>query len=83
MAHAQLAARRLAHQRKGLRDQIVQRRTGGEARLELLGLLRKLLILQGTDAGLEAIDGRHGAAHLFDESLITTAKYLRQKLPHA
>src|SRR5271163_3570449 len=83
MTHAQFAARRLAHQSEGLRDELVQRRAGGESRLQFTGLFRKFLVLQGADAGLDAVDGCHGAAHLFDESLITAAKYLRQNLPHA
>ncbi len=79
----ELAARRLAHQGKGLGDQIVERRTGCIARLELPRLLGELLIRQSTDAGLESIHGRDRAAQLLHQALITAAKYLRQKLPHA
>ena len=50
MAQPELAARRLAHQRKGLGHQIVERRAGGVARLQLPRLLGKLLIGERPDA---------------------------------
>ena len=76
MAQAQLAARRLAHQRERLGHQLVERRAGGEARLQLPGLFRKLLIGQRADARLEGVDGRDRAAQLLDEALITAAENL-------
>ena len=83
VAQPEHAARRLPHQGEGLGEQRIERRAGGEARLELLGLLRKLLVLERSNLGLEAIRGDDRAAQLLDEALITAAEYLGQKLPHA
>ena len=83
VAQPELAARRFAHQRKRLGNQLGERSAGGKACLELARLFRKLLVGQGTDAGLEAVHRRHGAGELLHQALITAAKYLRQKLPHA
>src|SRR5882724_3387596 len=79
----QLAARRFTHQGKGLGDQIVQRSTGRKARLELPRLFGELFVRQSADARLEGVHRRDGAAQLLHQALITAAKYLRQKLPHA
>ena len=83
MPQSQLAARRLAHQRKRLGDQRFERRPRRKARLQLPRLFRKLLIGQRLHARLESVDGRHRALKFLDEALIAAAEYLRQKLPHA
>ncbi len=78
MAHAELAARRFAHQREGLGNQIGERGTGGEARLERARLLGELIVRQRLHRGFEAIDRRNRAAQLLDQALITAAENGRQ-----
>ena len=77
VTQSQLAARRFAHHGKRLGHQRVKGGAGRKASLQLPGFFRKLIIGQRTDTGLEAIDGRNGAAQLLDEALITAAEYLR------
>ena len=84
MAQPELAARGLAHQREGLGHQGVERGARGEARLQLARLLGELLVGQRARRRVSrALIGRHGAAQLLDQALVTAAENLRQKLPHA
>ncbi len=78
MAHAKRALGRLAHHRKGLRQQFLQRLTTGNPLLELIGLAAQLVVAQLFVLGLQRIDAGNSSGKLAQYALVAATEQTRQ-----
>src|SRR6185312_8511949 len=74
MAQAELALRSLAHHRKRLGQELVQRLSGRVALLELVGLGAQLLVAQFFAGRLKRVDTGGNPVQLARDALVVTAK---------
>jgi len=69
----------LAHYRKSLRQQVIQRFALLYPLFELRSFVLQLLIRQRSDASLKRVDGFYGVAILFKQAVITATEYTFQQ----
>jgi hypothetical protein len=80
MAHLERAARRLAHDRKGFRQELIERRALLQAFAEFFGLRTQCFIAQLLNGRLELIRSTHRAAMAANDPLIAAAENAGEKL---
>jgi len=73
VAHVQRAARRLAHDGEGLRQQIVERLAARHTLAEARRLRAKLLVAERAHRRLELVDARHDRLHPLQLALVLGA----------
>ena len=74
-AHADGAARRLAGDREGLDQDVVEGGARRQLLLELRRLAAQLGVAQGLDAGLDLVDGGDLGEEPLDVTLVLAAEY--------
>jgi len=79
VAHLQGTLAALAHDGKGLGQDLVHRLALGDAVLERLGLGPQRLVVQGLHLGLQCIDLLDDAAVLLQQALVAATEDLGEK----
>ena len=74
MAHVERALGRLAHHRKGFRQQVVEHLALGQSLLELRGLRTQSLVRQRGNGGLECVDTLYRLVIALDQPVVAAAE---------
>ena len=80
VAHAEDPARRLADDREGRDEEVVEALAAGELASELLGLAAQRLVGERPDSGLEGVDRGDHRLQALDVALVFVAENLRDDL---